>query len=816
VLLPQGAFDKFLKGNIADRRQILMRLLDLGRYDSAGRLARGEAARLDAVLGERGALIEANYQDATATRLKELKDALKEARGRYRQVEKASRDARKIAVTSTASEKHRETLEQAASDIAEAVTAIAPLVESWPTLEKTDLATDSALKVAADQLKTAEAALKRTRATHIATVKKTGDAATLAVLDQAATALSTEEATIAALDGELAAVGGEAKTAAKAVATATKQATVAGRALEKQIEQLSRSETERDVAQAVLVHAEAAATATALESELKKAATAHEKMKQKADETAGQRRHLEHEHSAAALRAGLEPGDPCPVCASVIEVVPKTDEDIESVLAQARDQVAEAEALEREMKERVIELKAQAKVAAKALAEATADINGEAAVDPKEARRLLEKAELAIVEGGAQRQHKQISAEQARQELASFEKEVASIDSKIGGANRLREAAVKRLEDARTIVSTGFPSALPKDLKGAIQKRRDALMAADKTLSEAQQNADAAKSDLDERQTARQECQQEIAKFDQEISAAQAAAKLCCQALGRLLAETALPKLPEPTDHRTRLLADWQTCCEGHLVEAERAVTELTEGISGAVGEMKHLAATSGIELQADESAAIADEIDQAVTSCGRAVAGAEKDVEAHSKRITERAELETGISKDRVRLALYQALARELRADRFIAFVLEESMSVLAVQASEELLRISDGRYSLVADEGSFEVIDHHNADELRSVATLSGGETFLASLSLALSLSVGLRELAGVAANRLEAMFIDEGFGALDVDTLDVVVDALERLGEGDRMVGVISHVETLAQRIPAGLAVQTDGGSSKILAR
>jgi len=60
------------------------------------------------------------------------------------------------------------------------------------------------------------------------------------------------------------------------------------------------------------------------------------------------------------------------------------------------------------------------------------------------------------------------------------------------------------------------------------------------------------------------------------------------------------------------------------------------------------------------------------------------------------------------------------------------------------------------------------------------------------------------------------NEGFGNLDSDTLDVVVDALERLREGDRMVGVISHVETLAQCIPTGLTVQPNGGSTRIVAR
>jgi exonuclease SbcC len=89
------------------------------------------------------------------------------------------------------------------------------------------------------------------------------------------------------------------------------------------------------------------------------------------------------------------------------------------------------------------------------------------------------------------------------------------------------------------------------------------------------------------------------------------------------------------------------------------------------------------------------------------------------------------------------------------------------------------------------------------------------LASLSLALAPSAGLSERAGTAASRLEAIFIDERFGALDPETLSVVVDALERLRDGDRIVGVITHVPTLAERIPSGLLVEKNG-SSRIIVR
>ncbi|MEQ8329365.1 MAG: SbcC/MukB-like Walker B domain-containing protein [Longimicrobiales bacterium] len=102
----------------------------------------------------------------------------------------------------------------------------------------------------------------------------------------------------------------------------------------------------------------------------------------------------------------------------------------------------------------------------------------------------------------------------------------------------------------------------------------------------------------------------------------------------------------------------------------------------------------------------------------------------------------------------------------------------------------------------------------ERRSVVTLSGGETFLASLSLALGLAQGITDIAGHSAGaRLESMFIDEGFGTLDPTALDLAVEAMERLRKGERMVGVITHVPALAERIPTGITVEKHGGGSVV---
>src|SRR5206468_4444315 len=107
---------------------------------------------------------------------------------------------------------------------------------------------------------------------------------------------------------------------------------------------------------------------------------------------------------------------------------------------------------------------------------------------------------------------------------------------------------------------------------------------------------------------------------------------------------------------------------------------------------------------------------------------------------------------------------------------------------------------YSFAAEDDEFYVIDHWNADEKRPVSTLSGGESFLASLSLALALAASVAEYtADRGSFGLESLFLDEGFSTLDSETLNVVVDTVETLQSSGRLVAVISHVEELAERLP-----------------
>lgn len=119
--------------------------------------------------------------------------------------------------------------------------------------------------------------------------------------------------------------------------------------------------------------------------------------------------------------------------------------------------------------------------------------------------------------------------------------------------------------------------------------------------------------------------------------------------------------------------------------------------------------------------------------------------------------------------------------------------------------------RYALsrIPDTLGLQVIDHDMGDEIRTVYSLSGGESFLLSLALALS-------LASLSSNKMkvESLFIDEGFGSLDPDTLHIAMDALERLHNQGRKVGVISHVQEMTERIPVQIQVSKNAnGKSEV---
>ena len=155
-------------------------------------------------------------------------------------------------------------------------------------------------------------------------------------------------------------------------------------------------------------------------------------------------------------------------------------------------------------------------------------------------------------------------------------------------------------------------------------------------------------------------------------------------------------------------------------------------------------------------------------------------------------------------------------------SFVLAARLEEVAAAASERLLKMTSGRYSLVHTDarrgagrsglGLLACDSWTGVD--RDTSTLSGGETFLASLALALGLADVVTAEAG--GTRIEALFVDEGFGSLDEDTLEEVMTVLDGLREGGRMVGIVSHVAELRQRIPAQVRVRKGQSGSHLTVR
>ncbi len=203
------------------------------------------------------------------------------------------------------------------------------------------------------------------------------------------------------------------------------------------------------------------------------------------------------------------------------------------------------------------------------------------------------------------------------------------------------------------------------------------------------------------------------------------------------------------------------------------------------------------------------------MTVCTEALTNARGSLQRIEQDLKRARQLRAEIKSLRDEATVAREMARLLGSRGFERWYLNRALRQLIAGASQILLELSSSQYSLTLDEkgSDFLVVDHTNADERRLARTLSGGETFLASLSLALALSEHVAGLSARGAARLEAIFLDEGFGMLDPDTLEIVATAIEALGSQGRMVGLITHVSELARRIPVRYEVRKDAQTSSV---
>jgi exonuclease SbcC len=381
----------------------------------------------------------------------------------------------------------------------------------------------------------------------------------------------------------------------------------------------------------------------------------------------------------------------------------------------------------------------------------------------------------------------------ARKTLTTATKRHAEAAKRAAVARTAVESAQQRLTESAAQLD-GAPAAA--ELAEAITRRT----AADTALTTARKTARAARTALD--QATRQRAA--LAETEQRAWADLRAGR------DRFVALSA-PAV-DGTDLAVawQRLVDWGTAQRDELAERAAALdtaeTELREqGKAESAGLVARLR-EHGVD--------VAGQPDKAPVELASHQARADRDVADLVARQSAATELAAEIAVYRHDQEVADLLGQLLRSNQFEAWLCTEALDSLVLEASQTLLQLSGGQYELFrGDRNDLVVVDHNDAGTHRPVNTLSGGETFQASLALALALS---RQVVGLSGGKrdLNSMFLDEGFGTLDEATLDTVAVTLERLAqETDRMVGIVTHVPALAERVPVQFAVRRQGASSTV---
>lgn len=266
------------------------------------------------------------------------------------------------------------------------------------------------------------------------------------------------------------------------------------------------------------------------------------------------------------------------------------------------------------------------------------------------------------------------------------------------------------------------------------------------------------------------------------------------------------PPVSEADDVTVRWkdLIAWRDQTVTRLAEDLEAVSsEVSEGESAVVRGRREL-----VDVLQGQGIPV---VDPFAVQVATALQTARSTVESQERAVEEADRLRGVADSAESEAAVATALVNHLKSNGFEQWLMAGALAELVSGANDLLDQLSDGGYSLETDDsGSFAIVDHRNADERRSVATLSGGETFLVSLALALSLAETLAAKGGAG---LDAIILDEGFGTLDDESLDIVASVLEELTGKGLMVGVITHVKELAARAPVRYEVTREPGGARV---
>ncbi|MFC3299674.1 SMC family ATPase [Arthrobacter agilis] len=494
---------------------------------------------------------------------------------------------------------------------------------------------------------------------------------------------------------------------------------------------------------------------------------------------------LRLEQAAQELADALRDGDPCPVCGSPAHPAPVSSHAGRRVSLEeeqgARRLQAEAEAALQSARDERDRIRLRL---AELAAGGGSDEPEAAAAASRLARSRVEKADAA------------------RRECVALEQRLAGVDAEEDRARTDREALHReRVEvDQRRASLTDQESALGERIAAlraaasSLSERVDEVQQASRRLEALRQAAEAADRAEENRGESRRRLGEALLLSVFE-TASQARDALIpddrLAGIGRVLGEYVI------AGHR--LDAAWEDAAVQETLQEEQ--------------ENPHPPSEAD---ETDARTAAADLRGRAQ----RAVVGAEvlghsvAQLESYSRRF---ADLERSAAPLRAEVSLALSVAETARGGgenlykmSLATYVLASRLEQVADAATERLLQMSDGRYQLVHSDATagnrrsglgLNVIDGWTGNR-RDTSTLSGGESFMASLALALGLADVVQQEAG--GLDIETLFVDEGFGSLDDQALEQVMDALDGLRSGGRVVGLVSHVPELKQRIGAQLQV------------
>ena len=831
VILPQGKFERLLTATAADRTRILKGIFRLERLDEARALAKALAERYEPryqdLRRERARLHDAPASVAAEAR-KRLTAAdatiagLTELRQRFMDLDERQRSSDQSRAA-LAAEHAALQIAHAAVDPAEAE-RLAAVANQLDTALAPLLAAQLAAEIAeADAI----AAVDTARAAGF-------DAASLGAyrvtITQARVALPlAAERRAGARNEESAIAADEAAWAVEmsAIASLEEQVNTASATVDAARRAVDLARRERDVASGALdrVRGLAAQVATAEQSQADQAAgvaatsdaakqaEAERQLTEARLESAEQALADARSTAAAAVAShGHQPGDPCPVCARVLPddwrapEAPGLDRaaaDREAAMVAAKAasrasaEAAQAFALAEQQadasRRRIEDLRAQQTAAAAdavaCLPAWTLDTDGPDAL--KGLDDALAAAMRTAEAAGKTADDARVAATTSRTRLTERRVAIDQRTSAMREALRSVEADETRINAALEALpgSLALPADASEEAFEAVLGRLDDLDGAEAGRQARLRDARAAQREA--ANGVREVENRRKVEYDAPMAAHQGH-------LTRLSAVVERAAIALSTAPKARVRGDDVVARAADLVQRLAAqMADVDAQIEATNSARMDLLAAAGVET-------VTDVEDQLSASTGeQAVAAAE--LRRAEGQIPQAAALDDRLDRGGSLLETLNELARLLADGQFVGYVVGARQRALLGIASTILDEMSGGRYGVSED---FQIVDR-TSGQPRSPRTLSGGETFQASLALAL----GLVELAGRSGGRLSSLFLDEGFGTLDANALDEALEELERRAAAGRVIGVISHLRSVADRIEHVLRVDKELGRTQV---